>query len=111
MFDVPPPNEVRGTIVVVFSSRSGLAAPPVAKDGRPKPKTTGRTLRDCVRAPRCSYSGIRTATATESSSETERRGQAALGRAGLPVVHSGHRTAAAYATSRSASSRGRLSVM
>jgi hypothetical protein len=31
MFDVPPPNEVRGTIVVVFSSRSGLAAPPVAR--------------------------------------------------------------------------------
>ena len=41
-------------------------------------------------------SGIRTATATESSSEPERRGQAAaLGRGGLPVVHSGHRTAAA----------------
>jgi hypothetical protein len=35
---------------------------------------------------------------------------AALGRGGLPETRSGHRTLAAYAASRSASSRGRLSV-
>ena len=35
-----------GTILVGFSSRSGSARPPVAKNGRPEPKTTGRALRD-----------------------------------------------------------------